>query len=569
MNKKAFAGLFFLVFLAAFIFRIPGLGLRPMHHDEANQALKFGALLEKGEYRYDKEDHHGPSLYYLSLPFARVFGAKTLTSLSERSLRLVTVFYGIGTVLLFLLFTPAIGRAVVFWSALCLAFSPAMVYFSRFYTQETILVFFLIGFMAFLWRYIMQPSWEWALGAGFFAGMMYATKETSVIAFGTIAGALALALILRKGEKSQKKDPEKEKNKIKLLLVQTQLLPLHSHFERPSGARQSHPAKSGLLRHFVPRNDNSLNAFVLIHMILALAAAFFASLVLFTSFFQNPKGLLDSLLSFRIYFVRAGEGGFHIHPWFYYFQILAFSKGAARLLWSEAFILVLAVAGSVAAFKVRRSEQPHPSFLKFIFFYTVAATAVYSIIPYKTPWNLLPFYAGFILLAGSGAAFIFKACPKKYVRALILLFLAVGFLNLAVESYRANFLFPADPRSPYVYAQTSPDFLKLIRRVEDLASFDPDGKKMLIKVIASPYETWPLPWYLRSFDRVGYWKSTEEAGEIDTPPLIISSTEEAAKLESSLKDIYRSEYYGLRPGVLLTLHVRNDLWEKFLKKSHL
>jgi predicted membrane-bound mannosyltransferase len=304
-------------------------------------------------------------------------------------------------------------------------------------------------------------------------------------------------------------------------------------------------------------------------MILALAAAFFASLVLFTSFFQNPKGLLDSLLSFRIYFVRAGEGGFHIHPWFYYFQILAFSKGAARLLWSEAFILVLAVAGSVAAFKVRRSEQPHPSFLKFIFFYTVAATAVYSIIPYKTPWNLLPFYAGFILLAGSGAAFIFKACPKKYVRALILLFLAVGFLNLAVESYRANFLFPADPRSPYVYAQTSPDFLKLIRRVEDLASFDPDGKKMLIKVIASPYETWPLPWYLRSFDRVGYWKSTEEAGEIDTPPLIISSTEEAAKLESSLKDIYRSEYYGLRPGVLLTLHVRNDLWEKFLKKSHL
>jgi hypothetical protein len=139
-----------------------------------------------------------------------------------------------------------------------------MVYFSRFYTQETILVFFLIGFMAFLWRYIMQPSWEWALGAGFFAGMMYATKETSVIAFGTIAGALALALILRKGEKSQKKDPEKEKNKIKLLLVQTQLLPLHSHFERPSGARQSHPAKSGLLRHFVPRNDNSLNAFVLV-----------------------------------------------------------------------------------------------------------------------------------------------------------------------------------------------------------------------------------------------------------------------------------------------------------------
>ena len=39
-----------------------------MHHDEANQAVKFGALLERGEYRYDAHDHHGPTLYYLTLP---------------------------------------------------------------------------------------------------------------------------------------------------------------------------------------------------------------------------------------------------------------------------------------------------------------------------------------------------------------------------------------------------------------------------------------------------------------------------------------------------------------------
>lgn len=529
MNKRAFAGLFLLAILAALLFRFAGLGLRPMHHDEANQALKFAALLEQGEYRYDKEDHHGPSLYYLSLPFARVFGANTLASLSEKSLRLVPAFFSIVTILLLLILTPALGRAAVFWSALCLAVSPVVVYFSRFYIQETLLVFFVTGFIAFLWRYIMQPSWGWALGAGIFAGMMYATKETSVIAFGAIAVALALALILRKGERrkeerAQKKDvnkkEEKQKNKIESLLV---------------------------------------------HLILALAAAFLTSLLLFTSFFQNSKGFLDSLLTFRIYFIRAGEGGFHIQPWSYYFQILAFSKGAAKLFWSEAFILVLAVAGSVAAFKVRRLKQPDRSFLQFSFFYTVAATAAYSVIPYKTPWNLLPFYIGFVLLAGRGAALILEACPKKYGRALILLMLSAGFLNLAAQSYRANFIFPADPRNPYVYAQTTPDFLKLIRRVEDLAFFDPDGKQMLIKVVASPYETWPLPWYLRDFGRVGYWKNAEEAGEIGTPPLIISSAEEAAKLESSLMDIYRSEYYGLRPEVFLVLHVRNDLWEEFLK----
>ena len=49
-----------------------------MHHDEANQAIKFGDLLERGEYRYDSRDHHGPTLYYLTLPFAWLGGRHTL-----------------------------------------------------------------------------------------------------------------------------------------------------------------------------------------------------------------------------------------------------------------------------------------------------------------------------------------------------------------------------------------------------------------------------------------------------------------------------------------------------------
>ena len=49
-----------------------------MHAAEANQAVKFGGLLERGEYRFDPRDHHGPSLYYLTLPAARVAGAGSL-----------------------------------------------------------------------------------------------------------------------------------------------------------------------------------------------------------------------------------------------------------------------------------------------------------------------------------------------------------------------------------------------------------------------------------------------------------------------------------------------------------
>jgi uncharacterized protein (TIGR03663 family) len=518
MKKGASAGLFLLVFGAALLFRLPRLGLRPLHHDEANQALKFGALLELGEYYYDKADHHGPSLYYLSLPFAWVFSAKTLAGLSETTLRLVTVSFGLGTILLFLLFIPLLGRASVIWGGLALALSPVMVYFSRFYIQETLLVFFIVGFVAALWRYRLRPSWGSAGAAGLLAGMMYATKETAVIAFAAIAGAFLLTFHPRK--KTQEK-----------------------------GEGQT---KRGISRSWG-------------HLALALGVALLVSFVLFTSFFHNPKGFVDSLLSFRVYFIRAGEAGFHVHPWYYYLRLLAFSRASSGPIWSEALIFLLAVAGSIAAFAKRRGEHGNPAFLKFNVFYTVLAAAFYSLLPYKTPWNLLPFYIGFILLAGSGAAALVKACRGIPGRIALLLVLAAGFLHLGLESYRANFVYPADPRNPYVYAQTSPDFLRLIRRVEDLAAVHPDHRQMLIKVIADPHEMWPLPWYLRRFGRVGYWQDAAAAGAAEDAGVIISDLSQASRLEPALQDRYITEYYGLRPNVFLLLHVRNDLWEEFLK----
>ena len=59
-----------LVCLLGLWLRFPGLDQKPLHHDEANQAIKFGDLLENGDYKYDPVDHHGPTLYYLTLPIA-------------------------------------------------------------------------------------------------------------------------------------------------------------------------------------------------------------------------------------------------------------------------------------------------------------------------------------------------------------------------------------------------------------------------------------------------------------------------------------------------------------------
>jgi len=227
--------------------------------------------------------------------------------------------------------------------------------------------------------------------------------------------------------------------------------------------------------------------------------------------------------------------------------------------------MILAAAGFAAAFGLRSRASGNRPVLRSLVFYTLFSTAAYSLIPYKTPWNILPFYLGFVLLAGSGAAALLGVWRSRWVRTLLSLLLAAGFIHLGVQAWRASFVYPADPRNPYVYAQTSPDFLKLVRRVEELAAIHPDHEKMLIMVIAGPYETWPLPWVLRRFGRVGYWQDAAGAGPIEEAPVVITDTEQAGQLESRLFPSYQSEYYGLRPNVFLVLHIRTDLWEEYLK----
>lgn len=510
MSKKAaFIGLILLTVCAALLFRVVRLDLRPMHHDEANQAVKFGDLLERGEYTYDPIEHHGPTLYYVSLPFAWVSTGKSFAALDEMTLRLVPALFGAGIVLLLLLLKDGFSPSAIVFSGLFVAVSPLMVFYSRFYIQETLLVFFLLGVIASSWRYHVERKWGWAAATGLFIGLAYATKETCIIAFVALFLGLLVARIFTK-------EPVDGKPPI-------------SH------------------------------AFIL------LGSGFFVAFLLFSSFFQNPKGILDSVLSFQNYFGKAGEAGFHSYPWPYYLKMLAFSRYGSGPIWSEAFILILAIVGCAAAFHPRWPKGSSSLFMRFVFFFTLLATTIYSVIPYKTPWNMLPFFIGIILLAGNGAAFLLDRSKNLVSWSLVLLILFVGIFHLGYQAHSANFRFYADSRNPYVYAHTSTDFLNLVQRVEDISQFHPDQKDMLIKVITHPDEAWPLPWYLRAFTRVGYWQGVDEAGAVEDVPVVISSVDLTEKMQERLQQSHQGEFFGLRPEVLLAVHIRKDLWKKFLE----
>ena len=117
-NRPAF-GIFhpltaILVLIAGFALALwpPRLDQRPMHNDEAVNGIKFGQLWEHGGYKYDPNEHHGPSLYYATLALSRLTGAPAdFDRFTESRLRLTTVVFGVGLILLLLLVATASANA--------------------------------------------------------------------------------------------------------------------------------------------------------------------------------------------------------------------------------------------------------------------------------------------------------------------------------------------------------------------------------------------------------------------------------------------------------------------------
>src|SRR5436853_7361935 len=117
MNRRVIVGLL-LVAGVAMALRCPHLDERPMHNDEAVNAIKFGQLWERGSYQYDPNEHHGPTLPFATLAVARLTSTPDFVHLSEIKLRLITVAFGLGLVLLTPLVADGLGRKAVIWAAI-------------------------------------------------------------------------------------------------------------------------------------------------------------------------------------------------------------------------------------------------------------------------------------------------------------------------------------------------------------------------------------------------------------------------------------------------------------------
>src|SRR5476651_1133407 len=172
---------FFLIALIALAVRLPQLGERPMHTDESINAYIVGQLLAGESFHYDPQDRHGPALFVVAEPLAKLLGAKSFSELTESQLRLSTVLTGTATILLFGTGVEMFGFIACLVAALLFAFAPLPVYYNRYFIHETLFVAATLGLILTGWRAWQKKSvWSAAL-AGFCAALMFACKETAVI----------------------------------------------------------------------------------------------------------------------------------------------------------------------------------------------------------------------------------------------------------------------------------------------------------------------------------------------------------------------------------------------------
>jgi len=284
-----------LLTLLAFGLRTYELERRPLHADEANQAVKTGELVEHGRYAFDPRDHHGPTLYYAVLPLAWLRGETTLAALSETTLRLVPALAGTCSVLFLFFLARSLGFGPAFLAAALMAVAPASVYYSRYFIQETLLVSFTLAATLATQRWWQSGRLGWALAAGVALGLMQATKASAPV---FVVCALAAAFVV---------------------------------------ARRR-PATPHL----------SLNLALIFGTALGVAALFYSS------FGTHAAGLRDAVATYTFTSARAAGDSGHEKPWWYYATLFGWVKNGG-LIFQQVGFCALAFTGALLAFATRQT----------------------------------------------------------------------------------------------------------------------------------------------------------------------------------------------------------------------
>ena len=451
---------------------------RTFHPDEANQAFTTGRLLETGVYRYDPKDHHGPTLYYAAAAVQKAAGNNSTATLDGTLLRCTPLLFAVialgfcflGLYRLFRKHSTRKLQASAF--TLLLATSPIFAFFATDFIQEMLLAAFTammfwtaVGYAAKNECTGKIKSGTWALLFGIAAGLAFATKETSVLTFAATAATAVL------------------------LLIGWRVLRGHT----PLPAIDTAKASS--------------------HMFLAVAGFALTSILFYSSFASNWQGLYNAFIAAPMSYVHRAAGdavsegaAYHVHPWWQYLKWLF---GANPCF---AVFTACGIGLGIFSCRNRRKDVEIPSTAKMAFVaslvYSIVIIALYSAIPYKTPWCALQLHIPLLLCGFLGLVLFATADGIRRSAAIFITMMMLGEnCCLLTQMWRD----PDSKNIPYNYASASPQVKDMAQLIESIASKEKNAGNCFIAVALPPEDTWPLPFYLRNINsNVGYWTQFEE-----------------------------------------------------------
>ena len=515
------------ILIVGLVLRLYNLNLVPLHHDEGVNGNFLLHLIRFGDYKYDPQNYHGPTLYYFAavIPWISrfLFGAARgdAYGLNNVTIRFVTAMFGIGTVWLVLTLRRRIGTIASLAAAVFLAISPGAVYLSRYFIHETLLVFFTLGLIIAAIRFYETARTVYLMLAATACALMFATKETAFISAGVLLIAFASTAVLFKLRAANKKE------------------------ERKAGGED--PPTQGRLHRATERFGGALS--IAIVSIAAVSLFLAIDILFYSSFFTNyPQGPFDALKAFQ-FWTRTGEFE-HVHPWWTFLS----------WMWKEESpLLLLGAVGMGLAFW--RSAN---RFAIFSALWAFGLFAAYSLIPYKTPWLMLNFIVPLAIVAGYAFEEIYKQARAKQRRIALMVAVTIATAVIGICSYqmaKLNFVHYDDDRYVYSYVHTHRDIFPMLDEIDRLSKRAGTGNHTKIHFAAREY--WPLPWYLRNYPEVLF------GGPIDSfnEPIIIAAVEQEPEIEATLGKSYQlvksnlnaKGTYSLRPGVDLLIFARNEL----------
>jgi predicted membrane-bound mannosyltransferase len=205
-------------------------------------------------------------------------------------------------------------------------------------------------------------------------------------------------------------------------------------------------------------------------------------------------------------------------------------------VWTEAGILLLAIVGSIRVWKERFiTDDDAVTFRLITAIATLLMVLIISALPYKTPWVMLSAWLGLIILAGSGMEWLIGEAGR--MRPLLYVVAGVMVLHLGWQAHQATVTYADDPRNPYVYAQAGHDVVAIGREVADLAKASQGSLSVVVCYEDGQY--WPMPWYLRTVARTGWWNTVPDT--LPSADIVLVSPE----LEPAL---IHALYETARPG---------------------